>query len=226
MKIHHLPGMMGGILFVVGVLAWRVFSPDSPDLHPAAAPGLHSGHPEANSDSGNRTQSPEPQGLAGGPAPKPAAELPGEDMSERRCLQLAERDPRAALELAIDTLPNDAHPGLFENLAGQWAVRDFQAAHEWALQQEPGEWRDGLMAHIAFAGAQSDPAAAARMVVEEMAPGQQQTEAAISVLHQWGLRDPGAAAAWAATFPPGDLRARAQAEIEGIRQYTSNRTQP
>jgi hypothetical protein len=41
-----------------------------------------------------------------------------------------------------------------------------------------------------------------------MAPGERQTEAAISVLHQWALRDLNAATAWTFTFPEGALRQR------------------
>jgi len=223
MKFNHLLGISGGMLFAVGGLIWWSFMPDSPGLHSTGSSGLPTGVSESNSDLGNRSQSPEPPGLAGGTASKPPPELPGKDMLEHRCLQLAERDPPAALDLAIDTRAFENHPGLLESLVAQWAARDFQASHEWALQQEPGPWRDGLMAHVAFVGAQSDPAAAARIVVEEMNPGQQQTEAAISVLHQWGLRDLDAAAAWASSFPAGTLRQRAMAEIEGIRQVRLDR---
>ena len=50
---------------------------------------------------------------------------------------------------------------------------------------------------MAFLSALSDPAQAASFVAEEMSPGEVQTEAAISVLHQWALRDTRAAAACA-----------------------------
>ena len=72
------------------------------------------------------------------------------DSTEHGCLKLAETDPRAALELAINTRLYDTNPGLLENLTGQWAVRDYKAAHDWVLQQGPGEWRDGLMARVAY----------------------------------------------------------------------------
>lgn len=137
---------------------------------------------------------------------------------ERRCLALAERDPRAAVIFAIDNGLCDTDAGLLENLAAQWAARDFPAAHAWVMQQDPGDWRDGLLAHVAYAGSQSDPASAARLVVAEMAPGPQQNEAAISVLHQWALLDLGSAAAWASAFPAGSFRQRAIAEIEGVRK--------
>jgi len=134
------------------------------------------------------------------------------------CLDLAQSDPRRAVDTAIDTRVCDTAPGLLSNLTAQWATRDLAAAHDWVRQQEAGDWRDELTARVAFAGAQSDPATAAQMVVTEMASGPQQEEAAISVLHQWALNDLEAAAAWANSFPAGSLQKRALAEIEGIRK--------
>ncbi|MBW8781888.1 MAG: hypothetical protein JF599_08375 [Verrucomicrobia bacterium] len=140
-------------------------------------------------------------------------------LAERRCLALAERDPIEALEFALDHHLLETQPGLLENLTGQWASHDFKAAHEWLGKQEPSDWRDQLMARVAYVRSQSDPAAAAQIVSKEITPGPRQNEAAISVLHQWARRDAAAAATWVAAFPPGDLRTRAQAEIEGLRRY-------
>jgi hypothetical protein len=133
------------------------------------------------------------------------------------CLTLAQSDPRRAVQVSIDTGLCDTDAGLLENLTAQWASNDFSAAHDWVRQQDAGGWRDDLVARVAFAGSQSDPASAARLVVAEMAPGPKQNEAAISVLHQWALRDLDAAATWAETFPEGELRTRALGEIAGIR---------
>lgn len=133
------------------------------------------------------------------------------------CLTLAQHEPRQAVQAAIDTGLCDTDAGLLENLTAQWATSDFAAAHAWVRQQEASDWRDDLVARVAFAGSQSEPADAARLVVGEMAPGPKQNEAAISVLHQWALRDLDAAAAWANTFPNGNLRTRALSEIECIR---------
>ena len=54
------------------------------------------------------------------------------------------------------------------------------------------------------------------MVVEQIPPGSIQTEAVISVLHQWFLRDMAGAAAWVDQFPAGDLKVRAENEMSGI----------
>jgi hypothetical protein len=139
-----------------------------------------------------------------------------QDALEIVCFALAQRDPRRAVDTAIATRLCDTDAGALSNLTAQWASRDFAAAHDWVLLQEAGNWRDELVARVAFAGSQTNPDAAARIVVEEMAPGPTQTEAAISVLHQWALRDLDAASAWASNFPAA-IHARALAEIEGIR---------
>ena len=213
MKFNHILGILGGLLFSVIAITWWAFMPHSPDLLSSAPSAHRATLPESDSVSENRTRPPAPQDLA---TPKLTAEVPGEDTLERRCLQLAEHDPRAAVNLAIETA--DTHPGLLENLTAQWATHDLQASHEWVQQQQPGEFREGLLARVAFIGSQSDPVAAARIVTDEMTPGQRQTEAAISVLHQWALRDLEGAAAWALAFPEGALRQRAMGEIEGIRK--------
>lgn len=204
------------MVFLIGVFAWQSLAPPLPAPAPPFA-------------SSNSRPSPPPPAPSLPSQPSTPDSSPEEPLSlERRCLVLAETDPRQAVEFAIDSGLCDTNAGLLENLAAQWASRDFDAAHTWARQQEDGELRDALLARIAFAGAQSDPLAAAQIVSAEMASGPGQNEAALSVLHQWLLRDFKAAASWAATFPPGDLRTRAQAEIEGIRQSssTSNTARP
>lgn len=218
MKFNYKLAILGGVLFSAIALTWWSFTPGSPDLHSSGPSARRVTVSKSNSASQNRTRISEPQDLADDTTPKPTAEVPTKGTLEHRCLQLAERDPRAAVTLAINTCAYETQPGLLENLVAQWAAHDIQASHEWVLQQQPGEWRDGLMERVAFIGSQSNPVAAARIVTEEMTPGQIQTEAAISVLHQWALRDLNAAAAWASTFPEGPLRQRAMGEIEGLRK--------
>ncbi|HEY8961649.1 MAG TPA: hypothetical protein VIM57_05525 [Luteolibacter sp.] len=138
----------------------------------------------------------------------------------RVCYQWAEFDPLGAIEHALAWQLEDV-PGLFENLAHQWASTDLAAARAWTETQPPSEFRSELAARIGFVLAQTDPEAAAHYVIKQTEPGPSQTEAAISVLHQWLKKDPEAAAAWANAFPPGPLRERALQEVEGMRRYQS-----
>lgn len=212
MKFNPILGILGGLLFLVIALIWWSFKQDSPVSHSGEYPSHQA------SDSENRSQSTKPHDWADQTVPKQKAQITAKDTLEHRCLQLAEHDPRGAVILAINNFNTDPQPVLLENLVGQWATRDLQASYEWVQEQQPGEFRDGLMERISFVGSQSDPVSAAQIVIEEMTPGPQQNEAAISVLHQWAQIDLNAAAAWAAKFGDGDLRKRAMAEVEGIRK--------
>jgi hypothetical protein len=136
----------------------------------------------------------------------------------RVCYEWAGFDPRGAVENAIEW-ELDEVLGLFGNLAQQWAAADIGAAREWTALQPHGEFRSELVSRIAFAMSQDDPPAAAGYLLKELEAGEAQTEAVISVLHQWALKDPDAAGSWAGTFPAGSLRERALQELAGIARY-------
>jgi len=143
-------------------------------------------------------------------------------VAEIVCLQVAETDPARAVALAEQFGASCSN--VLENLVQQWAGHDDAAASDYALNKPLAEQRDRLLQRIAFTRAQNDPAQAANLVAEKISPGEIQTEAAISVLHQWALRDTRAAAAWAQSFPEGTLRARAIQEVENLTTPPENRT--
>lgn len=143
-------------------------------------------------------------------------------VAEIVCAQVAESDPTRAVALAEQFGASCSNAR--ENLVQQWAERDHAAASAYALKQPPGDERNRLLGRVAFARAQSDPAQAASFVAAEISPGEAQTEAAISVLHQWALRDTRAAAAWADSFSEGALRSRAIHEVENLTTPRENRT--
>jgi hypothetical protein len=136
----------------------------------------------------------------------------------RICYQWAGFDPRGAVENAIAWELEEV-PGLFQNLALQWASADLSSAREWTELQPASEFRSELVARIGFAIAQDNPASAAEYVLRQIDDGPVRTEAAISVLHQWILKDPSAARSWAEGFPAGDLRDRALRELDGSMRY-------
>jgi len=106
-----------------------------------------------------------------------------------------------------------------ENLTQKWAAKNLSAAFEWAEQQPEGEIRDNLIKRIALVQSLSAPVEAARLVAEQITPGPGQAEAAIMVVHQWGLRDFAGATAWVASFPEGALKERARQELNGPLVY-------
>ena len=135
------------------------------------------------------------------------------------CLAIAQRNPAEAL-LGAQRLGLDREQsGLTENLLQQWAEIDLPAALAWARACPEAEQRTKAIARVAFTQSQRDPLNAARLLVAEVPPGPILTEAAISVLHQWAVREPSAAAEWASQFPEGSLRARALHELKGVQSH-------
>jgi hypothetical protein len=126
--------------------------------------------------------------------------------------QMLERDPQGAMETAISRA-GETPADLSGRLIQQWAAQDFSAAHDWVRQQPSGEQRDGLLALMAFVQSKTDPVDAAELVSDEIAPGDNQVEAALWVLDQWALNDPEAASAWLNQFPAGPIRDRARDEL-------------
>lgn len=202
----RFPLLFGSCVVLLGaLLAWGIIArlPSSqPHVDPLPPPSTATDHPVAP--------------LVSSPAPSADVAISPRIQLERRCLALAEQDPLAAMELALKNNLTADDPGLLTSLIMQWASRDFDAAYAWTKTQETGTWRDGMLAHIAYLRAQTDPLAAARLVVADISPGPARDEATISVLHQWGLRDPEAAKAWAESFTDDKLKNRALAEIQGL----------
>lgn len=132
------------------------------------------------------------------------------------CFQVAQADAAQAVAIAgrhgLGLVPG----AVLENLVHQWAGQDLPGAALWIQQLPAGEQRSQMLQRLAYVQAKTEPAAAATLVIEQIPPGPIQDEAAITVLHQWALRDPGSAAAWIGQFPPGSLRERAERELRGI----------
>jgi hypothetical protein len=139
-------------------------------------------------------------------------------VAEIACAQVAESDP--ALAVTVAERYAGGCTNLLENLVYQWSERDEAAARAYALARPAGEERNGLLGRVAVTCAKADPLAAATLVVQAIAPGEIQNEAAMSVLHQWALRDAPAALAWAQQFPEGDLHERAVNEVKNVAAFS------
>jgi len=94
------------------------------------------------------------------------------------------------------------------------------AATAWVLAKPEGGARDGVLGRIAFVLAENDPRAAANLAVKNMAPGEIQTEAVMSIIHRWAMQDWEGARAWVDQFPEGAVRQRAQEEVSGVRDHS------
>lgn len=128
----------------------------------------------------------------------------------------------AANRLALSTHPKwgKDDPVALENFVQLWAQADLTSACDWVQHNPAGPIRDALITRVAFVGAQSDPNAAAWLVVEEIPPGHIHEEAVVMVLHQWAIQDPASAVAWVNLFPDTPFRDRALRELEGVISYS------
>ena len=135
------------------------------------------------------------------------------------CFQIAQTNAAQALFKAEQYGLGTASGAVRENLVQQWAGQDFYSAATWAEQQPEGEQRDEMLSRLAFVQSTTAPAEAAQLVVDQIPPGPIQTEATISVLHQWAMRDLYAARSWVELFPAGPVRDRADAELDNIAAY-------
>ena len=137
------------------------------------------------------------------------------------CLQVAESDPAEAVRMRSQGVTDEKPNGGLEAVMERWAEKDFPAALDWALSRAASEQRDLLIARVAYVQSQTSPLEAATLVVEKIPAGEVQTEAAISVLHQWASHDMAAAGQWAARFPEGDQRSRAYSELGNLARIQS-----
>jgi len=138
------------------------------------------------------------------------------------CYEIANTNPAEAVALAEKYEMTKS--ATLANLAEQWAREDLNAAYTWVLSKPASPERDELAARVGYVWSATQPEAAAGFVLQEIPPGPVQTEAAISILHQWALRDIAGASAWANQFPEGALRERALVEIEGVESYAQAMT--
>jgi hypothetical protein len=135
-------------------------------------------------------------------------------VSEMVCSEIAETNPAAAAILADGY--GAGCTNILENLMAQWAGQDMQAAYGWAAARPAGTQRDSLLSRIAFVESKTDPQDAATLVAQQIASGQIQDEAAVSVLHQWAQKDSAAAMRWAQSFSAGTLHDRAVNEVQNV----------
>ena len=131
------------------------------------------------------------------------------------CNAAAESNPAEAVH-AWESFDFKDDDHVMENLVQSWAGKDLTAAQAWVSARPSSIQRDQAMARIAYVMAQTNPTAAAALITREIVPGPAQTEATISILHQWARVDLAGATTWVAQFPPGPLAERARSELAGM----------
>jgi hypothetical protein len=133
--------------------------------------------------------------------------------------QVAQSDPAGAIELSA-LLRTNVEDGSLERLAQLWTEEKPREAQAWIVEQPASALRDRLLARIAHVRAQQEPAEAASLVLNHLAPGDTRDAAFLNVVRQWAVRDPASATAWVAQFPAGPLHTRALAELDIARKIS------
>lgn len=136
------------------------------------------------------------------------------------CTWVSYSDPREALHYALDyNVEGNPKGMLLQSLTERWAERDVATVRDWVAQQPPGPQREKFIAGVARALVQTDPAEAARYVLDQIPPGENQNTAALAVLCQWALKDLEGASAWVQRFPPGPLRDQAMDQLAATLEH-------
>lgn len=141
------------------------------------------------------------------------------------CFQIALTDPQQATQMADQNGLGSLPGATLENLVQQWAAKDLTTAEAWINERPDGEEKDKLLSRVAMVLAESSPAKAAQMVVDQIPAGDTQNEAVISVLYQWAKSDLAGARNWVQLFPEGPLRERALNELKGAETYQNAASQ-
>ena len=134
-------------------------------------------------------------------------------------ISLGESDPEMALELAQR---HALAVGIVDAIVGRWGRSDLKAAMDYAMGLPSKDARENALIQIYSAHAEIDPSAMAVLVNRYFPPGPAQTQVTMTILYHWLRLDETGAVAWAADFPTGELRVRAERDIERYRFYHSS----
>lgn len=149
-----------------------------------------------------------------------------EDPAEREraltyiCLEVASQDPREAIRIARS---HRLHPATLESIAASWAGADFVSAYSWAGELPEGEQKDRVVMRLLQLRATEAPSEAAALLSASPLSGGAQEEAAMTIVHQWILKDPEAARQWVELFPEGPIKDRANVAVQGMTAYRGRR---
>jgi hypothetical protein len=136
--------------------------------------------------------------------PDPAAR---EKILESVAWDAIDVDPALSREAFAALTPDSASS---RRLIGHFAMRLADESPEkaiaWARELEQEEERSDAFGRIAVVLSDSEPAAAATLVAEEMTAGPPRDRAVVQVIQRWSQAAPADAAGWIAAFPQGAAR--------------------
>lgn len=114
-------------------------------------------------------------------------------------------DPEQALRLVSEIPSCKERDDLVCRALAELAFTDRNRALEWALQIKDQPLLQRVTEQIAVSSADQDTAGAAKIVLEQMAPGSGQDRALVSIVQRMVQTDPAGASAWVSQFPNDSL---------------------
>ena len=125
----------------------------------------------------------------------------------------ARHDPAAAAVYATSLPTGRVRRQFITTVGEEWIAKDPEAGLSWVNSLPNEEPRFGILQSAIGPLAQIDPETAARIVSTVLPPGEQQQNAANTVISRWAQFDGAGAAAWASQFPEGGMRDAAWAQV-------------
>ena len=130
--------------------------------------------------------------------------------------EVALKNPRQAIEFAREAGVTPACSDFVQLAAGAWAKNDATAAIGWARQVEDAALREQLLVEVAISWADTDPSAAAGLVIDSVDGGMLEENALVGIAQRIAFQDLHMAREWVGRFPEGRLRERAEGELDRI----------
>lgn len=145
-----------------------------------------------------------------------AKQLPEDDRASgllNVAYEAARTQPITAINLAVELPVGQSQEDVIVHAVRQWASQDAKSAADWAKTITEDVVRNKVLAAVAAEWGASDPAAAATLAVNSVAPGKPQDDAVVGIVQRWVQIQPDEAAAWVTAFPEGPLRDTAMEEV-------------
>ncbi len=127
--------------------------------------------------------------------------------------QMAARDPRGAIEAAMQLPAGQSRNDAILSLAQSWSRVDPEAAASWLTQLPPSATRNQALRNLIPQFAQTNPEAALNLAMSNLLPANDRNYIISQAMSVWAGRDQAAALSWAQQLPEGIYRRSALVSI-------------
>lgn len=127
--------------------------------------------------------------------------------------QIAAKDPRGAIESAMQLPQGPGRNDAILSLAQTWGRMDPEAAASWLSQLPPGGTRSQALRGLIPQFAQVNPEGALKLAMSDLMPANDRNYMISQAMSVWAGRDQAAALSWAQQLPEGVYRRSAMVSI-------------